>query len=193
MRQVAVLSEILPESEKWGIDAIPSLIATEKALGWAPDPLLRLVAIVPPDARRMEALSARLKLSNAEAATLKAWALAAPVNDEMSPAAFERLLYRNGADGIIMRLKLALGVARGKAEGDLGEMARSARLGKLLDRAMKWKKPQFPVNGADVIAAGIPSGPRVGELLAVLESRWVEEDFASDRPALLARLQQLAQ
>ncbi|MBX4948140.1 CCA tRNA nucleotidyltransferase [Rhizobium binae] len=193
MRQVAVLSEILPESEKWGIDAIPSLIATEKALGWAPDPLLRLVAIVPPDATRMEALSARLKLSNAEAATLKAWALAAPVNDEMSPAAFERLLYRNGADGTIMRLKLALGVARGKAEGDLGEMARSARLGKLLDRAMKWKKPQFPVNGADVIAAGIPSGPRVGELLAVLESRWVEEDFASDRPALLARLQQIAQ
>ncbi|MGO6900642.1 CCA tRNA nucleotidyltransferase, partial [Rhizobium ruizarguesonis] len=49
MRQVAVLTEILPESERWGIDAIPSLITTEKALGWTPDPLLRLAAIVPPD------------------------------------------------------------------------------------------------------------------------------------------------
>ncbi|PCK88540.1 CCA tRNA nucleotidyltransferase [Rhizobium sophoriradicis] len=193
MRQVAVLTEILPESERWGIDAIPSLVATEKALGWAPDPLLRLAAIVPPDAARLEALAARLKLSNAEAATLKAWAMTAPVNDEMSSAAFEQLLYRNGADGIMTRLKLALGVARGKAEGDLGEMARSARLSKLLDRAMKWKKPQFPVSGADVIAAGIPSGPRVGELLGSLENQWVDENFASDRAALLARLRERLQ
>ncbi|MBB2673588.1 UNVERIFIED_ORG: poly(A) polymerase [Rhizobium esperanzae] len=190
MRQVAVLTEILPESERWGIDAIPSLVATEKALGWAPDPLLRLAAIVPPDAARLEALAARLKLSNAEAATVKAWAMTAPVNDEMSSAAFEQLLYRNGAEGIMTRLKLALGVARGKAEGDLGEMARSARLCKLLDRAMKWKKPQFPVSGADVIAAGIPSGPRVGELLGSLENQWVDENFASDRAALLARLRE---
>ncbi|MBX4866642.1 CCA tRNA nucleotidyltransferase [Rhizobium bangladeshense] len=190
MRQVAVLTEILPESERWGIDAIPSLVATEKALGWAPDPLLRLAAIVPPDPVRLGALAARLKLSNAEAATLKAWAMTAPVNDELSPAAFERLLYRNGPDGIVTRLKLALGVARGKAEVDLGEMARSARLGKLLDQATTWKKPQFPVNGGDVIAAGIASGPRVGELLAVLENLWVEENFASDRATLLARLQE---
>ncbi|OWV88884.1 poly(A) polymerase [Rhizobium sp. R635] len=193
MRQVAVLTEILPESERWGIDAIPSLVATEKALGWTPDPLLRLAAIVPPDAARLEALAARLKLSNAEAAALTAWAKAAPVNDEISPAAFERLLYRNGPDGITTRLKLALGVARGKAEGDLAEMARSARLGKLLDQATNWRKPQFPLNGGDVIAAGIASGPRVGELLAALEHQWVEENFASDRAALLARLQERIQ
>jgi poly(A) polymerase len=193
MRQVAVLTEILPETERWGIDAIPSLIATEKALGWAPDPLLRLAAIVPPDAARLQALAERLKLSNAEAASLKAWATAAPVNDEMSSAAFERLLYRNGVDGIIVRLKLALAVARGKAEGDFDEMARSARLGKLLDQAAGWKKPQFPVNGGDVMLAGIASGPRVGELLAALENQWVEENFASDRAALLARLRERVQ
>ncbi|EJT04341.1 CCA tRNA nucleotidyltransferase [Rhizobium sp. CCGE 510] len=193
MRQVAVLTEILPESERWGIDAIPSLVATERALGWAPDPLLRLAAIVPPDAARLEALAARLKLSNAEAATLKAWAMAAPVNDDMSSAAFERLLYRNGPDGIMTRLKLALGVARGKAEGDFDEMARSARLAKLLDQAANWKKPQFPLNGSDVISVGIASGPRVGELLAGLENQWVEENFVSDRAALLARLQERVQ
>ena len=193
MRQVAVLTEILPETERWGIDAIPSLIATEKALGWAPDPLLRLAAIVPPDAARLEALATRLKLSNAEAASLKAWATAAQINDEMPSAAFARLLYRNGADGITTRLKLALAVARGKAEGDFDEMARSARLTKLLDQATNWKKPQFPVNGGDVISAGIASGPRVGELLAGLENQWVEENFAADRAALLARLQERVQ
>jgi poly(A) polymerase len=188
MRTVGALTEILPETEKWGIDAIPALIATEKALGWAPDPLLRLASIVPPDAKRLEAMAARLKLANAEAAVFKAWANAAPVNDEMSMAAFDRLLYRNGAEGIITRLKLALAVARGKAEGDMAEMARSARLNKLLDHANAWVKPSFPVNGGDVMAAGIPSGRQVGETLAALEHQWVEENFASDRATLLARL-----
>ncbi|WP_018897361.1 CCA tRNA nucleotidyltransferase [Rhizobium sp. 2MFCol3.1] len=188
MRTVGALTEILPETEKWGIDAIPALIATEKALGWAPDPLLRLASIVPPDAKRLEAMAVRLKLANAEAAVFKAWANAAPVNDEMSMAAFDRLLYRNGAEGIITRLKLALAVARGKAEGDMAEMARSARLHKLLDHANAWIKPSFPVNGGDVMAAGIPSGRQVGETLAALENQWVEENFASDRATLLARL-----
>ncbi|MFS2150975.1 CCA tRNA nucleotidyltransferase [Rhizobium sp. Rhizsp42] len=188
MRTVGALTEILPETEKWGIDAIPALIATEKALGWTPDPLLRLASIVPPDAKRLEAMAARLKLANAEAAVFKAWANAAPVNDEMSMAAFDRLLYRNGAEGIITRLKLALAVARGKAEGDMAEMARSARLNKLLDHANAWVKPSFPVNGGDVMAAGIPSGRQVGETLAALEHQWVEENFASDRATLLARL-----
>src|SRR6478735_12103738 len=92
MRQVGVLSEILPETEKWGIDTIPTLIGTEKTLAWKPDPLLRLAAIVPPDPVRLEELAARLKFSNAEAAFLKAWATSAPVNDEVSSAAFDRLL-----------------------------------------------------------------------------------------------------
>ncbi|WP_283194162.1 CCA tRNA nucleotidyltransferase [Rhizobium sp. AN80A] len=188
MRTVGALTEILPETEKWGIDAIPALVATEKALGWTPDPLLRLAAIVPPDAKRLEAMAARLKLANAEATVLKAWANAAPINDEMSVAAFDRLLYRNGSQGITTRLRLALAVARGKAEGDMAEMARSARLNKLLDHANAWVKPSFPVNGGDVMAAGIAAGRQVGETLAALEHQWVEENFASDRATLLARL-----
>ncbi|HCL64495.1 MAG TPA: CCA tRNA nucleotidyltransferase, partial [Rhizobium sp.] len=53
MRQSGVLSEILPETEKWGIDAIPGLVACEQALGWKPEPMLRLAAIVPKDAERL--------------------------------------------------------------------------------------------------------------------------------------------
>ena len=36
MRQAGVLTEILPESEKWGIDGIHPLVAAEAALGWTP-------------------------------------------------------------------------------------------------------------------------------------------------------------
>ncbi|WP_431319962.1 CCA tRNA nucleotidyltransferase [Rhizobium sp. YTU87027] len=191
MRQVGVLSEILPETEKWGIDTIPTLIGTEQVLGWRPDPLLRLAAIIPPDADRLEKMAIRLKLSNAEAAWFKAWAKAPVINDELSSAAFARLLYRHGADGILTRLKLALATARGKAEGDMQEMARSARLSKLLELAQGWRKPQFPINGGDVLGAGVPAGKQVGETLSALEDFWVGEDFTPDRAALLARLNSL--
>lgn len=72
MRQAGVLNLILPESEKWGIDAIHGLVRTEADLGWQPDPLLRLESIIPPDSVRMEEMGKRLKMSNAERARLEA-------------------------------------------------------------------------------------------------------------------------
>ncbi|PZM13818.1 CCA tRNA nucleotidyltransferase [Rhizobium tubonense] len=192
MRQVSVLTEILPETEKWGIDAIPSLVATEQSLGWKPDALLRLAAIVPPDAERLAKFAERLRLSKTETARLQAWAAAPVVKDDVSEAGLDRLLYRHGAEGIAVRLKLALAVARGKAEDDFDEMARSARLLKLIAGIDSWEKPAFPIGGADALNLGIPAGPRVGEILGALEQQWLDGNFAMDRAALLARLREMA-
>jgi poly(A) polymerase len=41
------------------------------------------------------------------------------------------------------------------------------------------------------MAAGVDSGPRVGEILSTLENQWVEESFFSDRATLLARLTEI--
>jgi poly(A) polymerase len=41
------------------------------------------------------------------------------------------------------------------------------------------------------MAAGIPSGRQIGETLATLENQWIDENFVSDRAALLARLSAL--
>ncbi len=192
MRQVGILTEVLPETEKWGIDAIPALVTTEQALRWPSDPLLRLAAIVPPDAARLAKLAERLRMSKAEAACLQAWANMPAIKDDMSEAAFDRLLYRHDASGVVARLKLALAIARGKAEGDFEEMARAARLSKLLERTTKWKRPAFPLGGADALAAGIAAGPRVGEVLGKLEQEWLDGNFAMSRAKLLARLKDLA-
>jgi poly(A) polymerase len=146
---------------------------------------------VPPDAARLAKLAERLRLSKAEAAYLQGWANAPGIKDDVSEAAFDRLLYRYDTSGVGARLKLALAVARGKAEGDFEEMARTARLGKLLERITRWKKPVFPVSGADALAAGVSAGPRVGEILGKLEQQWLEGNFAMDRAALLARLKEL--
>ncbi len=192
MRQIGILTEVLPETEKWGIDAIPGLVATENVLGWPPEPLLRLAAIVPPDAARLAKLAQRLRLSKAEGAYLLAWANTHVVKDDISEAAFDRLLYRHDPSGVSVRVKLALVTARTKAESDFEEMARVARLGKLLERVAKWKKPAFPISGADALAAGISAGPRVGELMARLEQEWLDGNFSLNRASLLARLKELA-
>ncbi len=191
MRQAGVLTEVLPESEKWGIDAIPGLVAAERAFGWAPDPLLRLAAIVPPDVERLSAMAARLRFSKAESAFFVAWAKAPVIPDAVADTAFDRLLYRNGPLGLSTRLKLAVAVVRQKAEMDPSLLAETARLKRLLARAEAWKKPVLPVSGADILEAGVPAGPRVGELLKQVEESWVDGNFNADRATLVARLKSL--
>jgi poly(A) polymerase len=191
MRQSGVLTAILPETEKWGIDGIHSLVAAEKALNWVPDPMLRLAAILPPDAERLDALAKRLRMSKAEAARLLAWANTPVLPDEVTDVGFDRLLYRRGADGLVARLKLALAGARDAAEGDPVAMRKSARFSVLLKRAENYTKPVFPLAGADVIAAGIPAGKEVGEVLKTLEDFWVERNFVPDRAVLSARLAEM--
>ncbi|MBW9086542.1 CCA tRNA nucleotidyltransferase [Rhizobium wenxiniae] len=191
MRQAGVLTAILPETEKWGIDGIHALVAAERALGWKPEPLLRLAAIVPPDVERMAALAKRLRLSNADALKLQQWAATTAPPDEVTDVGFTRLLYRNDRQGMIFRLKLALASARAVAEGDPVAMRKSARLSQLLSMTEKYVKPSFPLSGSDVIAAGIPAGKRVGEILKELEDFWISRNFNPERPELAARLENM--
>ena len=192
MRQAGVLTEILPETEKWGIDAIPGLIEAEKAFGWKPDALLRLAAMVPADRDRLKGLAERLRLSKAEAATLDYWASAPEIAPKLAETAFDRLLYRNGPQGLVMRLKLALAAARARGPGDPTALAFAGLCQRLLARAGKWQKPSFPLTGADVLAVGIPAGPRVGAALSAIEDAWVAGNFHESRAKLLARLEVLA-
>jgi poly(A) polymerase len=191
MRQAGVLTEILPETEKWGIDSIHGLVAAERALNWSPDPMLRLAAIVPPDPARVEAMAKRLRMSKAEAARLAAWAAVPNLPDEVTDVGFDRLLYRQSEEGMVMRLKLALAAARSAAEGDPAAMRKSARLSVLLGRAEAYERPVFPLSGADILAAGVPAGKKVGEILVSLENFWVERNFLPDRAALTTRLDEL--
>ncbi len=189
MRQSGVLTQVLPETEKWGIDAIHGLVAAEQALGWKPDALVRLAAIVPTDAERVDAMTSRLRMSNAEGKRLKQWASSAAIDPTMTDAAFDRLLYRQGVEGVVLRLKLALAAARADVSAGEAAMQKIARFSTLLERAQKFQRPIFPLTGADVLAAGVSSGPRVGVILNELEEKWIEFNFSLDRAALTARLE----
>jgi len=187
MRQASVLSTVLPESEKWGIDAIHGLVAAERDLKWPADPMLRVMAIVPPDAGRMRDLSKRLRLSNDEATRLEGWALSALPAPETTDLAMRKMLYRGDRQGLDDRLKLALAGSRARAIHEDAALHQAAGYSRLLAIASKWQKPVYPLKGADLLAIGVPEGPEVGKRLKALEDAWIDSGFQISRDALLQR------
>jgi poly(A) polymerase len=178
MRTTEVLQLVLPES--WGIDAIHALIAAEQAEGWPPDPMLRLEAILPPRTERIEELSERLKLSNAETDRLMAWAGVEQVAADVADDEFAKRLYRDGSAPLRDRFALALAKALG--EGD--EKAAETLRGRIVF-IEKWERPEFPLLGKDLLKLGFKQGPAMGKVLKALEEKWVESGFALGRDALL--------
>ena len=48
-----------------------------------------------------------------------------------------------------------------------------------------WDPPKFPVNGNDVLALGIQSGPSVGHWLELLRNHWINSNFTMTKEQLL--------
>lgn len=46
--------------------------------------------------------------------------------------------------------------------------------------------PEFPVRGADLVEAGVPSGPGLGAILARLRAEWRDSGYSAGRDELLA-------
>ncbi|MEM9999408.1 MAG: CCA tRNA nucleotidyltransferase [Pseudomonadota bacterium] len=180
MRTTGILTKILPESEKWGIDAIHSLVASETAFDWAPDPLLRLEAIIPPRATHVSALTARLKTAKIVRDRLTAWADVGGAAHLGSPAKIRAALYRHGKHpaSVIDHLKLAASKADEAQEDWIA----------LVTMAEAFVPPVLPISGKDLIALGIAPGEALGKVLKRAEEAWIASDFTLDRDALLAQV-----
>ena len=183
MRDYGLLTIVLPVAPR--PELMRRLIELEQALGRDASAMLRLAALgveVFEDAVR---LRDRLRLSTAEFETLVR-AADAPrrgphPGDDVHQAKVS--LYRFGAKA--MREQLLINWARSAAPPDDPQ---SRSLYGLTDA---WQPPTFPLSGADVLAAGVPPGPRVGEILGELENRWLDSDFRLDREQLRAELLRL--
>jgi poly(A) polymerase len=155
-----------------------AMMAAERALGLAPNPVRRLAALtvaVTEDAKRV---AARLRLSNAEAKALDSmghrwWRFAS--KDETRA---RQLLYRLGEDPYRDRLMLAW------ARSGAGNGA--ARWHELATLPQRWSAPKFPLKAADFIARGIAEGPALGHVLTLAEDAWLAADFPLEPPALSA-------
>lgn len=188
MRQSGVLSAILPETANWGIDSIHGLIAAGRDLGWPADPLLRLMAITPPDGERLAAMAKRLRLSKAESARLTVFADSPTPGASIPGVALDKLLYEYGREGVTDRLRLALAGARWTARESDKALADADGFARLLAHAEAWTHPVFPLRGADLLARGIRPGPQLGAEMARLGAKWADSGFSLDREALLAMI-----
>lgn len=176
MRQSSVLSTMLPESEKWGIDTIHTLVETEHTLGIEPDPMLRLMAIVPPSAERIDKLTNRLRLSNEDRDRLQNW-VRAGTNDTGLPRLRE-LSYRINPQAVLDNLVLRHAKATdAKTVIDLARAYETIRA---------WNVPMLPVKGGELVELGIAPGPEIGRLQRDLEHWWIASDFALERDELLS-------
>ena len=176
MQEDGVLAVVLPEARR--LKRLQRLIEIEPAA----DPLLRLAALIEVDSEGATALAARLRFSNAWRDGLRGLSPPWPVDQRGDVREQRRALYR-------------LGVERYRAVAWLmaaeGEVSRS-QLTQLLDLAGSWTPPVFPLDGRDVTTLGIPTGERVGQLLATVRDWWEAGDFTADRAACLAYLRACA-
>lgn len=188
MRQSGVLNVVLPESEKWGIDAFQRVVRTESELDWVADPLLRLMAIIPPQANIVESLCVRLKTSNSVRSRLEEWAVSVlpPVDSDTSDLG--KALYQGSRQGISDRMKLELARLREEGARDDNALIDASKIAKLLEFAASWQRLQFPVKGRDLIALGMKPGKKMGDKLNALELKWIESGFSLGKKTLLSKL-----
>jgi poly(A) polymerase len=166
----------------------PTLLARiaelEHALGFAPDAIVRLAALGVEVGEDADRLRERLRLSNAEHARLRDAANPLPeVGPSASEAAAKACVYRAGENAYRQRVLLAW--ARS------GAPASSAAWRDRILLPARWRTPRLPLGGEDVLALGVPAGPRVGALLRALEDWWIAGAFAADEGALREHLQAL--
>ncbi|WP_019218954.1 CCA tRNA nucleotidyltransferase [Bartonella florencae] len=191
MRQSGVLTRIFPETEKWGIDAIHSLVKTEQVLGWEADPLLRLESLFPPDPVRLHEMARRLRLSHKETTRLKEWVELEMIHQDCSDGFVQKLIYFHGRQPVLDQLSLSVAVARGAVLEESEALQKAANYIRLYQLAQKWQIPTFPVNGKDLIQKGFSKGVQLGEKLKELETMWIESGFLIDRHTLLEKVNSL--
>lgn len=173
MEEAGVLGAVLPSASA---ALLPGLVAAEAEAGLDPDPMRRLMALLPRRQRDAGETAAHLKLSNEESARLSGWADAAlPHVLGSEEGAVAEAFYRFGPAAVLDRA--AIEAASG-ASGNLGSVARLAA---------NWQRPKFPLGGADALSAGL-KGPAIGEALGQLEEDWIVSGFTLTREALLSRL-----
>ena len=167
MAEAGVLALVLPEAVNWDRYRAMAVLTS--------DPELRLAALLPDDPAAAAAMAARLRLSNAQRDRL---VTALTPTRSFQPQEGRAALYRLGPAAFRDRVYLQW--------AERPEQEPRAR--ELLDLAESWSAPRFPLTGEDVMAAGVPRGPEVGETLRDLEAQWVAGGFTEDREALLRRL-----
>ncbi len=170
MAELGVLDAVIPE----GSD--PQRLSRLVAAGAPADPILRLAALLAGDP---VAFALRLRLSTADRERLVALRGQPTPTPGDDIATLRRFLADTDASVLMDRTWLA-----GDATPEWATLR--ARLAGV-------KRPVFPLEGRDVLALGVPAGPRVGALLRAVRQWWLRGGCTASAEACRAELARLAQ
>lgn len=182
MKAIEIVARALPElGNEQRLDA---LISLEVDLMLNVDPMVRVAAALT-DQESAKSLARRLKLSNDERDRLVA-ALGADVKitSYMSLREMRRAIYKLGNEAFRDRVMLAWA-------GAGGEKAQQWRA--LVAHGQMWTPPKLPLSGDEVMAAGVPAGPKVGLVMREVEDWWIDADFPDDKLSVIERLKAVSQ
>jgi len=184
MDHVGVLAEILPAPIDLG--RFEALVGIEADQLFETDPVLRLAALLADDQVAAAKFAEAFRLSNTERDRIVAALAPTPeLKSWMSPREIRRALYRVGPEAFRDRAKLAW--ARAARTAATPQWRGMIALGE------GWRPPVFPLSGEDVIAAGAPKGPMVGQVLREVEDWWIDHDFIDDRLSAVEKLKSVVQ
>jgi poly(A) polymerase len=179
MAASGILGEILPGD--LSIARLERLAVIDANNFFSPDPVLRLAALSP-DA----ALPDRWKLSNADRDRLDDLATdKEKIVSYLSIKEVRKFLYKLGPARFKDRVFLRW--AEDPKESNFIQWRA------LLAMADAWERPKFPLDGGNVMAAGVPQGPLIGRILAEVEDWWIDSDFIEDEFSLAERLKAVVQ
>jgi poly(A) polymerase len=181
MSAIEARARALPElSNETRLDALCTL---EADLMLKPDAMTRVAAALT-DQQSAKTLANRLKLSNEERDRL-----VAALGDDVKITSFlsmremRRAIYKLGNEAFRDRVMLAWAKA-----GDKAQQWRA-----LVAHAQMWTPPKMPLTGDEVMAAGVPAGPKVGVVMREVEDWWIDADFPDDKLSVIERLKAVAQ
>lgn len=156
----------------------------EAALGEAPDAITRLAALLLSNPENVSTLADNFRLSNANVNALGAAAAVNAAHDaNASEHAAKVEIYRSGRDPFQRAQRVAW--ARSDAPATDAAWTARSRL------AATWSPPALPVTGADILALGVPAGPRVGDILRAFEAWWLSAGFPADSARHKAKIAEL--
>jgi poly(A) polymerase/tRNA nucleotidyltransferase (CCA-adding enzyme) len=170
MHHLGVLAAVMPEGTD--VEALSRVVAR----GAPADALLRLAALLDGD---VLTFAARLKLSLAERDRLVALRGAPLARPEDDDTALRRLLADTPVNVLVDNTWLSGG----------DEPAWNS----LRNRLRLLPVPVFPLEGRDVVALGVPPGPRVGEVLRAVRAWWLDGDCVADVAACRDEMRRLVQ
>ena len=184
MAASAILPEIMPGA--LSMARLERLVKIDADAFFTPDPVLRLAALLPDDPVAARELAERWKLSNADRIRLEDLAGGREkIVSYLSIREVRKFLYRLGKQRF--RDRVFLRWAEDAKESN------AVQWRALLAMGDSWTRPDFPLTGREVMAAGVPEGPLVGKVLAAVEEWWVDSDFIDDEFSLAERLKAVVQ